>query len=277
MLGALFGFNGRLSRPGFWEVLFSIVLIDVLLVLGRMYVADSGLPGGFGPASALSQALLAAIPWALGAFTIWSLLAAMVKRCHDRGRTGALILVGLIPVIGWLWLLIDLFVLEGEERRNRYGRPPHAPVVEEAPRSRIDWGAEPVPAPEPAFAAAPAEPPAPEPAQLEPVAQEPMQAPSDAVDVYLPEHPAPEPERVVATAPLADEAFAEAAQPADAPAAAPEAVHAEAEALQESPAEAEVEPEPELPLELSPASAPAATQAPDAIHGEMRPLMLDRI
>ena len=149
MLGALFGFGGRLSRPGYWEVLMSVVLIDVALVIGRMFVADSGLPGGFGPSSPLAQALLQAAPWVLGIFTLWSLLAAAIKRCHDRGRSGALILVGLIPVIGWLWLLVDLFFLEGTEGRNRYGRQPHAPVGEGA--SGFKWDAE--PAAEPAAAA----------------------------------------------------------------------------------------------------------------------------
>ena len=149
MLGALFGFGGRLSRPGYWEVLMSIVLIDVALVIGRMFVADSGLPGGYGPSSPLAQALLQATPWVLGFFTLWSLLAAAIKRCHDRGRTGFLLLVGLIPVFGWLWLLIDLFFLEGSEGRNRYGRAPHAPVADT--QSGFTWGADPAP---PAAAAA---------------------------------------------------------------------------------------------------------------------------
>ena len=149
MLGALFGFGGRLSRPGYWEVLMSIVLIDVALVIGRMFVADSGLPGGYGPSSPLAQALLQAMPWVLGVFTLWSLLAAAIKRCHDRDRSGALVLVGLIPVIGWLWLLIDLVFLEGTEGKNRYGRAPHSPVGDS--RSEFTWGSEPA-----AAAAAPA-------------------------------------------------------------------------------------------------------------------------
>ena len=276
MLGALFGFNGRLSRPGFWEVLFSIVLIDVLLVLGRMYVADSGLPGGFGPASALSQALLAAIPWALGAFTIWSLLAAMVKRCHDRGRTGALILIGLIPVIGWLWLLVDLFVLEGEERKNCYGRPPHSPVVEEAPRPRVDWGAEPAPAPEPAFAAAPAEPPAPEPLSPEPHEL----APTDAgdVDVHVPEiHAEPEPLAAwpedhvpMAEAPPVHEPEPEPIQPE------PEALHAE-EPAPEPPAEAAEDHQPELSLEMARDHHREEPRPTERDRSDPRPLMLDSL
>lgn len=157
MLGALFGFSGRLSRPGFWEVLMSVVLIDAALVIGRMYVADSGLPGGLGPGHPLSQALLRAAPWALVIFTLWCGLAAMVKRFHDRDRTGFLVLAGLIPVIGWLWLLVDLFFLEGTEGRNRFGRAPHGPDTPAGARSRFDWGAEaaapdePAPPSEPAY------------------------------------------------------------------------------------------------------------------------------
>ena len=142
MLGALFGFKGRLSRPGFWEVLASIVLIDVALLVGRMFVEDSGLPGGSGPQSPLSMSVAHWIPWAMGVFTVWSLLAATVKRFHDRGRTGAWVLLALLPMIGWLWLLVDLFVLAGSKGKNRYGLAPHAPASDLPPA--FAWGAEPV-------------------------------------------------------------------------------------------------------------------------------------
>ena len=146
MLGALFGFNGRLSRAGFWEVLASVSLIDAAFLIGRMYVADSGLPGGNGPQSPLSLGVIGWSPWAIAVFTLWALLAAMVKRCHDRGRTGALVLVGLIPVIGWLWLLVDLFVLPGARGGSRPGGAPRR--AESAQPSRFSW-AEPAAAAEP--------------------------------------------------------------------------------------------------------------------------------
>ena len=262
MLGALFEFKGRLSRPGFWEVVFSIVLIDVLLLLASMYVADSGLPGGFGPSSGPSLALLSAAPWVLVVFTAWSLLAAMVKRCHDRSRSGLLVLVGLIPVIGWLWLFVDLFVLEGVEGKNRYGRPPHSHGVdaEAEARQRFDWGAEPMVTTQPAPAAAPLEAVAPEPLEPEPVALEPVQAHSDTVDVYVPEHPAPEsvalavaehqPHPVTEAATVVEpaaEAVPETAPEQEAvvePHAMPEA----APELHEAPVEVAHEHEPELPL-----------------------------
>lgn len=125
MFGTLFGFKGRLSRAGYFEALLSIVLIDVALVLGQKYVEAYGLPGGYGPASQLSSILVMAAPWVIVLFTIWSVLAIGVKRCHDRGRPGVLLLLGLIPVFGWLWLLVDLLILAGNKGKNRYGRAPH--------------------------------------------------------------------------------------------------------------------------------------------------------
>ena len=44
MLGTLFGFKGRLSRPGFYEALLSVALIDAGLALAAVYVRDFGLP-----------------------------------------------------------------------------------------------------------------------------------------------------------------------------------------------------------------------------------------
>ncbi len=125
MFGTLFGFRGRLSRAGFVECLLSIVLIDAAVVLGQKYVEENGLPGGYGPGGPPASTLVQAIPWALAVFTVWALLAAAVKRCHDRGRPGVLVLLALVPVIGWLWLLVDLLLLAGNKGRNRYGRSPH--------------------------------------------------------------------------------------------------------------------------------------------------------
>jgi uncharacterized membrane protein YhaH (DUF805 family) len=225
MLGALFGFRGRLSRAGFWETVASILLVDVLIVLGGLYAADSGAPAG--------QALLQAAPWALILLTVWGSLATSVKRLHDRGRTGWLILIALIPVIGWLWLLVDLFLLEGDEGRNRYGRPPHSPPGPDAPRSRFDWDAPPTD-PAPAFAAAPApsafawhEPPAPADHHDAPIARE------------VHEDPVPDPPAEVQAAPEAHAEHIEAHEP----------VH---EALEAAAPEPEPDPEP-VPQAAQPA------------------------
>ena len=130
MLGTLFGFKGRLSRVGFVEALVSIALIDAALILAANYLRQYGLPiEGYGPRSGPVAAVMGQLhylPLVLGVLTTWALLATAVKRCHDRNRTGWLLLLGFIIVFGWLWLLVDLFILGGTRGANRYGRQPHS-------------------------------------------------------------------------------------------------------------------------------------------------------
>jgi uncharacterized membrane protein YhaH (DUF805 family) len=50
-------------------------------------------------------------------------LAVTVRRLHDTGKSGWMILVALIPLIGWIWFLVLLFT-EGQSFENKYGLNP---------------------------------------------------------------------------------------------------------------------------------------------------------
>lgn len=52
-------------------------------------------------------------------------LAVSVRRLHDIGRSGRLLLVSLVPVAGGIYLLY-LFCLDGEKKLNRWGANPKA-------------------------------------------------------------------------------------------------------------------------------------------------------
>jgi uncharacterized membrane protein YhaH (DUF805 family) len=54
----------------------------------------------------------------------WCSIAIGAKRCHDRGRSGWFQLISLIPVVGVLWLFVDLGLLRGTEGENRFGPNP---------------------------------------------------------------------------------------------------------------------------------------------------------
>ena len=58
---------------------------------------------------------------AIGLVWFWPSLACNVKRWHDRDKSVWWILLGAIPVIGWLWAWIELIFLEGTPGPNRYG------------------------------------------------------------------------------------------------------------------------------------------------------------
>ncbi|MEM7531642.1 MAG: DUF805 domain-containing protein, partial [Chloroflexota bacterium] len=50
-------------------------------------------------------------------------LAVNVRRLHDVGKSGWMLLLILLPIIGWIWLLI-LNVREGDGGTNQYGPNP---------------------------------------------------------------------------------------------------------------------------------------------------------
>lgn len=52
-------------------------------------------------------------------------LAVQIRRLHDTGRSGWWLLIYLIPVIGWIWLLV-LMATDSDRRTNIYGPSPKA-------------------------------------------------------------------------------------------------------------------------------------------------------
>ncbi len=87
----LFSFKGRISRQPYWLFMFTCFLIVETppFVLGvSNEQADSYEDIAF---------------WIL----LWPLLAVQTKRWHDRDKSAWWLLVGMIPVVGWLWALIE--------------------------------------------------------------------------------------------------------------------------------------------------------------------------
>lgn len=94
-LGKYATFSGRAKRPEYWWfVLFYFVAAAVLNVI------DNALGLGTGPER---QGGLLSYVFALG--MLIPLLAALVRRLHDTGRSGWWALIGLIPIVGTLVLL----------------------------------------------------------------------------------------------------------------------------------------------------------------------------
>jgi uncharacterized membrane protein YhaH (DUF805 family) len=61
----------------------------------------------------------------------WSLAALLTQRLHDRGKSPLRLLLLLVPLLGPLWLAVELCALPGTAAENRYGGDPL--------RSRIDY------------------------------------------------------------------------------------------------------------------------------------------
>jgi FAD/FMN-containing dehydrogenase/uncharacterized membrane protein YhaH (DUF805 family)/SAM-dependent methyltransferase len=63
---------------------------------------------------------------ALGLYPVLylALLALAIKRCHDHGRSGARLLFALVPLLGTLWIAVELAFKRGTAGENRYGPEP---------------------------------------------------------------------------------------------------------------------------------------------------------
>ncbi len=113
-------FNGRARRKEFWMfVLFNILFGIVAMGIDNMLGLANDMTG-YGPVYGL-YTLAVFIPG----------LAVSVRRLHDIGKSGWMILISLIPIIGFIWLLV-LFVQEGNHGPNQYGPDPKNPDSFEA-------------------------------------------------------------------------------------------------------------------------------------------------
>jgi uncharacterized membrane protein YhaH (DUF805 family) len=56
----------------------------------------------------------------------WPWFAVMAKRLHDRGKSAWFLLILLIPILGPLWLFVEVAFLPGQKGDNRYGPDPLA-------------------------------------------------------------------------------------------------------------------------------------------------------
>lgn len=100
-------FEGRLGRGAFWRfILVNLVVSVVLAVLAQQFGV---------------VVWLAYVAWGLG--LIVPSIAATVRRLHDTNKTGWLVLVGLIPVVGTI-VLIVLCAAQGDAQANDYGPVP---------------------------------------------------------------------------------------------------------------------------------------------------------
>lgn len=105
-------FSGRARRKEYWMFfLFNIIFAIFAMIIDNALGWTFGqIP--YGPVYII-YALVVLIPG----------LAVAIRRLHDIGKSGWMILVGLIPLIGSIWLLI-LFVKDSDEGENEYGANP---------------------------------------------------------------------------------------------------------------------------------------------------------
>jgi uncharacterized membrane protein YhaH (DUF805 family) len=105
----LLSFSGRSDRFEWWvTTLLSDLAAQLSLVFG-LIALQSG--GSF--RYLLSGGLFLCIVIAL-----WLSIAVSARRFRDRGRSPWLLLAGLVPLVGWLWYLIECGFLPAPDARG---------------------------------------------------------------------------------------------------------------------------------------------------------------
>lgn len=104
-------FDGRAARPAYWWWF----LFGVLVAIGANII--DAILGTWGVINGLA-ALALLLPG----------LSVSIRRLHDTDHTGWWILIGLIPIIGFIVLLI-FYLRDSDPGENRYGPPPATTVA----------------------------------------------------------------------------------------------------------------------------------------------------
>ncbi|MDD7914049.1 DUF805 domain-containing protein [Polaribacter ponticola] len=110
-----FDFTGRARRKEFW--VFTLCNIFILWALSSI---DTYTENEYFSIAAYIFFALIFIPS----------ITVSLRRLHDVGKTGWNLLLILIPIIGWLWLLMLLWFV-GEPRANKWGAYPKGIEVSE--------------------------------------------------------------------------------------------------------------------------------------------------
>ena len=113
-------FRGRASRAEYWYWF----LFTVLLGVGLSLVLEYSFVGDF-VAGILGEGLQESLPTLVGIILFLPSLAVSARRLHDTNKSAWWLLLILVPVVGWI-VLIVFYCRRSDSRKNAYGRSPVA-------------------------------------------------------------------------------------------------------------------------------------------------------
>lgn len=117
-------FTGRSRRREFWFWFLFVWIALIVLTVADSALGLGGSTSGYAEGGSVGFNLTGGLLTLLFALAVLvPNLAVTVRRLHDVGKSGWMILIAFIPVIGWLYLLF-LYVQPGVPGPNAYGPDP---------------------------------------------------------------------------------------------------------------------------------------------------------
>jgi uncharacterized membrane protein YhaH (DUF805 family) len=96
-------FDGRAGRAEFWWFVLANVIVSIVLnVLGQ------------------ASSLFTILAFVYSLAVLVPSIAVAIRRLHDTNKSGWFILIGLIPIVGFI-VLIVFYATEGTRGPNQYG------------------------------------------------------------------------------------------------------------------------------------------------------------
>jgi uncharacterized membrane protein YhaH (DUF805 family) len=110
----LLKFDGRIRRMGWWIAGIGVSIVSG--VFNRIFDEDSN--------------ILVLLIVLVISIAIWLVsLSLSVRRWHDHNKSGWWVLINLIPILGWIYSLVMLGFMPGDQGHNNYGPPPEEGAI----------------------------------------------------------------------------------------------------------------------------------------------------
>jgi uncharacterized membrane protein YhaH (DUF805 family) len=128
----LYSLQGRIGRREFIATQLCVLICSYFATFLLIVISSAGYAGLTG-LRGIWEAIIGTVVWLAVAQALWISMAAAVKRCHDRGLSGTMLMFAMPPVIGQLWLVLSLVAGQGQPDDNRYGAAPRSPDLSRGP------------------------------------------------------------------------------------------------------------------------------------------------
>jgi len=113
---ALFSFSGRVPRHVYWVALLTMLAINFRVCADLVDPTRNS-------SYSVTMSWITYLIWL--PIAMWISLAVQIKRWHDLDKSGWWVLIGLVPIVGGFWVLIENGCIEGTKGPNRFGPNPN--------------------------------------------------------------------------------------------------------------------------------------------------------